>query len=259
MAALMNRNYTFNQVATIAVGALVIVPVFKTVSSKLWKLLKPPMKYGYWNLRGLGQSVRFMLEYTGEKYDETRYEVSRYKEWFEEDKKNLGIELANLPYIIDGPLKISQSVAILRYIARKNGLAGKSIADQAKVDMVCDFIGDFRRNYSKVAYTDMRDEKLKQKFFKDTVPTFLNQLSEQLGEEDWFVGNLTMADFLVYEMLDVVRIMTTKVMGSNALEAKENLMQFMTRFEQLPAIAKYMTSENFVVRPLNGPSAMFNT
>ena len=43
----------------------------------------------------------------------------------------------NLPYLVDGNYKISESLAIVKYIINKSGkkeLAGKDLKDQAMVD-----------------------------------------------------------------------------------------------------------------------------
>ncbi|RXG53577.1 hypothetical protein Avbf_13282 [Armadillidium vulgare] len=53
----------------------------------------------------LGHYIRFILEYTGEDY---------------------------LPYYIDGDVKLTQSVAILKYIARKHNLLPKTDAEICK-------------------------------------------------------------------------------------------------------------------------------
>ena len=37
-----------------------------------------------------------------------------------------GLEFPNLPYYIDGDVKLTQSSAILRHIAREHGLMGKT-------------------------------------------------------------------------------------------------------------------------------------
>jgi len=70
--------------------------------------------FGYWKVRGLGQYLRHLLTYTGIKFQEVQYE-SREK-WFDGDKKNLGLEFPNLPYLIDGEYKLTESSAIARYI-----------------------------------------------------------------------------------------------------------------------------------------------
>ena len=54
---------------------------------------------------------------------------NKYKMWF---------DFPNLPYIIDGKVKITESQAIYRYIVNKYcpDLAGKGIEDKANVDML---------------------------------------------------------------------------------------------------------------------------
>ena len=51
------------------------------------------------------------------------------------EKFTLGLEFPNLPYWIEGDLKLTQSVAILRHVARKANLFGKSDIEQAKLDV----------------------------------------------------------------------------------------------------------------------------
>ena len=78
------------------------------------------------------------LEYLGLKWDEKIYkcgpapEYSR-AEWIDHKP---AMDLPNLPYFIDGDLKISESWAILRHIARKNkkDLLGKTETQMAEVD-----------------------------------------------------------------------------------------------------------------------------
>ena len=75
------------------------------------------MIIGYWNIRGLGHPVRNLAHYLGLKFEEKRYEKD--EDWFEKDKKGLGIPFPNLPYIIDGTLKLSESKALMNYLCIK--------------------------------------------------------------------------------------------------------------------------------------------
>ena len=50
--------------------------------------------------------------------------------------------LLQLPYYIDGDTKITESSAILRYIARKHGLYGKTIEEKTKIDVATGVITD---------------------------------------------------------------------------------------------------------------------
>ena len=79
------------------------------------------MIIGYWMIRGLGRHIVLVAEYVGANYEPRYYmqgpppEVSR-DEWLSE-KFNLGLDFPNLPYLIDGDFKITETLAIARYIA----------------------------------------------------------------------------------------------------------------------------------------------
>ena len=44
----------------------------------------------------------------------------------------------------EGDLKITQSMAIVRHLARKFNLVGKTEAESARADMIADQLGDYR-------------------------------------------------------------------------------------------------------------------
>ena len=91
--------------------------------------------FGYWGVRGLGQVCRLLLQYTGANWVDKKY--TSPDSWFGNDKKNMGFSFPNLPYIIEGNLKITESGALRRYIinrSEKKELLGKDMRDQAIVD-----------------------------------------------------------------------------------------------------------------------------
>ncbi|WP_395239489.1 glutathione S-transferase Mu, partial [Salmonella sp. s54412] len=104
---------------------------------------------GYWNIRGRAQPIRLLLAYTETEYEQKDYPVG--DEWFKE-KFNLGLDFPNLPYYIDGDVKITQSSAIIRYLARKNGLCGTTEEEKIIVDMMEHCIIDFRTKFVVLCY-----------------------------------------------------------------------------------------------------------
>ncbi|MCL4168410.1 UNVERIFIED_CONTAM: hypothetical protein GTU68_048617, partial [Idotea baltica] len=52
-----------------------------------------------------------------------------------------------LPYYIDGENKVTQSNAVLRYIARKNGLVAKTDAEKMRVDILENEAMDIMRGW----------------------------------------------------------------------------------------------------------------
>jgi len=71
---------------------------------------------GYWKLRGLAQHIRLMLEYLGEEYEDKTYTNGPAPDYFDKSdwkpvKFTLGLDFPNIPYYIDGDLKITHNVA----------------------------------------------------------------------------------------------------------------------------------------------------
>ena len=93
------------------------------------------MKLGYWAFRGAGHISRLSLAYSGLEWEDVKH-VDREK-WQAEEKAGLGMDFPNLPYLIDGDFKLSESSAIPRYVLKKAGKTdalGKNAQDQARVD-----------------------------------------------------------------------------------------------------------------------------
>merc|ERR1711935_690279 len=110
----------------------------------------------YWDIRGLANPIRMLLEYSGANYTDKRYNCGDAPGFDLSDWTNvkfkLGLDFPNLPYLIDGNIKVTQSNAILRYLGRKFGLDGKTEADKVRVDMMCDNAMDFRNGFVGLSY-----------------------------------------------------------------------------------------------------------
>lgn len=217
-------------------------------------MAKPSL--GYWAIRGLAQPIRLMLEYTGTEFEDKKYECGPAPDydkscWFDvkPNFKAMGLHFPNLPYYIDGDIKISQSNAIMRYIGRKNDLCGKTEAEKAMVDVMADQVMDFRNGFVRLCYMDFDN---KDQYLKD-LDAKLEAFSQALGDNPWFAGqNLTFPDFHMYEMLD-----QHKQLAPESIAKYQNLVAFMERFEALPKIKEYMASPRFMKAPLNNKMARF--
>ncbi len=77
--------------------------IFKRESSIMAPLL------GYWNVRGLTSSIRNLLRYKEAEFEETLYEFSdEERQVWLADKSSLDLDFPNLPYYIDGDVKLTQ-------------------------------------------------------------------------------------------------------------------------------------------------------
>uniref|UniRef100_UPI00398F367B glutathione S-transferase Mu 1-like isoform X2 n=1 Tax=Pristiophorus japonicus TaxID=55135 RepID=UPI00398F367B len=201
----------------------------------------------------LAQPIRLLLEYTGTEYEDKLYSCGEAPD-FEKScwldvKLKLGLDFPNLPYMIDGDVKLSQSNAIVRYIARKHNLDGKTEAEKIRIDLLENQTMDFRMGFARLAYNP-DFENLKADYQKG-LPGLLKQYSDFLGKRPWFAGDqITFVDFLMYEPLDAHQIFEPK-----CLDEFQNLKDFLTRFEALEKIAAYIKSDRFMKGPFNNRMA----
>ncbi|XP_019852503.1 PREDICTED: glutathione S-transferase Mu 3-like isoform X2 [Amphimedon queenslandica] len=87
---------------------------------------KELIKLGYWMTRGLAQSIRLLLKYTGTEFENITYTRAEAPSFSTEEwtsvKHTLGLPFPNIPYLIDRDIKITQSNAILAYLGCKYNL-----------------------------------------------------------------------------------------------------------------------------------------
>ncbi|MEE6459715.1 hypothetical protein FKM82_000710 [Ascaphus truei] len=211
---------------------------------------------GYWDIRGLAHSIRLLLEYTGTLYEEKLYvtgDVCRLWEVGGESHFLRGDTsfplLLQLPYLLDEDVKLTQSNAILRYIARKHGLCGELEGEKLRVDLMENQVMDFRRDLVTIAYNPLF-ETLKGPYL-EKLPVALTRFSRFLGDGAWIAGEkITFADFLMYDILDQHRMLEP-----TCLQNFTNLQDFLTRIEALPPVAAYMKSPHFMKTPINNRMA----
>ena len=168
-------------------------------------------------------------------------------------KQKQPLDFPNLPYLYDGDVKISQSVAIQRYLARKYGLDGKTEQEKIRIDLVEQQLIDYRSQGVTVFYNP--DFETLVQGYKTDLPAKLAALSKFLGTNEYFSGGgLSHVDFLAYEWLDVQRLLVADV-----LTGFSNLQAFVQRIEDLPEVKKYMESDRFIKYPINGSTAKWGS
>lgn len=85
----------------------------------------PPLTLIYWPLRGVAAPIRMLLAFVGAPFVEKN---PTGEEWFGDNGLKSSIKrtnaLANLPTLQDGPIFISQSEAVIRYLGDRFHLGG---------------------------------------------------------------------------------------------------------------------------------------
>ncbi|CAG2117287.1 unnamed protein product, partial [Medioppia subpectinata] len=166
----------------------------------------------------------------------------------ESDKSSLGLPFPNLPYYIDGDLKLSQSLAILRHLGRKHGLVAPDEAGRARQEVVEQQLEDIRLALFMVIMADDWEAK-RADYSTGTLEPQLDLLVKYLGANNWLTGGqLSYVDFLAYETLDWLKRFTPDTIGKFP-----TVGQYLDRFEALPAIKTYQSSGDYKQWPLFGP------
>ena len=88
--------------------------------------LKGPVTLVYFDLRGRGELPRLILHAAGQQFKDSGDKASH----------EASLLFGQLPLLIDGDTKLVQSRAIVRYLAKRLGLCGKSESDEILCDQL---------------------------------------------------------------------------------------------------------------------------
>ena len=241
-------------------GAFMMSPTAagSNLSDGAFSIAQPPVVIAYWAIRGLAAPLHCLASVLGVPTRAVHYTQGDAPDFSREAwlsvKDTLGLPAPNLPYLVDGELKITQSQTCLRYLARRYG-AGSGIYEGsaghlAKVDEMCDAVVDARQAFTRWCYSGKPEASA---FFPEQLAPLLAKLAALMAAEGgaFAVGSsLTLADFPLAELLAGVRVATSEVLGADAL-ADTPLGAYLVRFESEPRVAKFMSSLAFMPRPFN--------
>ncbi|XP_037566335.1 glutathione S-transferase [Dermacentor silvarum] len=207
---------------------------------------------GYWDVRALAQFIRNLLVYKGVEFQDKQYKFGPApdfdrSDWLKE-KFTLGLKFPNLPYYIDGNVKITQSLAILRYLGRKHDLAGRNEEETLELDVLEQQARDLStRLLTSTAPTPNYEEVLKA--YGDNIDNVLKPWEEHLASHKWALGDrLTYVDFLLYEGLDWHR-----EFKGEAVQRHPHIVEYLKKFEELPNLKEYFASDKYHKYPIVGP------
>ena len=190
-----HRNALLGRPSTAAEEAWLISP-----SCPGWAKSQKRACLTYWNGRGLGDLIRFLLEFCQIPFDEVNVVDS---DAFEALKASGKLAFGQVPLLeIDG-LELVQTQAIARYVAGKKQLRGTTAADQARADMIVNGVLDARMPLITARFQADPTAALA-KFETTTLPKLAGHLEALLkthSGEYLCAGGLTYADVVLLETL----------------------------------------------------------
>ena len=212
---------------------------------------------GYWATRGLGAQVTYLLAYAKVDYDFKVYTASVGEDgsWqrgtWPDDKFNLGIVFPNLPYFIDGDVKIAETMPLMRYVCNKwkPELVGTSDKEKAEMDMLACVVNELKVNgvmYPCYSHGD------KAKIETDCKKR-LEPIVKWLGEKKFLMGdNLCYVDFVLFECVNACEWVTE----SRVFTDYPTLKPYSERMNAIPEIKDALAAMD--AKPFNNPFAKIN-
>ncbi|KYN30203.1 Glutathione S-transferase [Trachymyrmex cornetzi] len=193
---------------------------------KMYKLL-------YFNVTGLGESIRFLLNQCGIKFEDVRFTSD---DW---PKHKPNVPMGQVPVLeIDGK-QYHQSRAIGRFLAKKGNLYGSDDFEAMEIDATIDSMDDIRLALSQ--YYWEKDpafkEKLKETAFQK-LPYYLDKFEAQVKKNGgYFVGGkLSWADLLWAAYFDYLSF----VLGDDPNKDHSELKKLVEKVRALPNIKAYI-------------------
>lgn len=226
-------------------------------------MIKKPLRLGYWNVRGEVQPTRLILQYLNVPYTERRYvwklvgDKWDKSDWLDERLK-LGLDFPTLPWLKDPNtgVGVTGEIPVVRYICDQYGpeLLGETPPEKAFINGYLAILSEFGDFLAKYAYSTTHDRER----LKAAVQNYGKLILSRRRGANWLTGvdKPTIADFYCYEKFDIAKIMLDN--GDwEKIEVHTALDSYLTQIESLPAIAKYLKSDDFVRRPIFGANATF--
>jgi len=125
---------------------------------------------------------------------------------FDEAKASgaLDASLGKVPYLeVDG-VKIGQSKAIERFVAREVGLMGANNVEAFQIDQLCETLVDINQAYNKAKASEDKEAAMK-KWFDEDLPNWCALAEKSIPAAStgpWLVGSkISLADVAWYQLL----------------------------------------------------------
>ncbi|CAL1275163.1 unnamed protein product [Larinioides sclopetarius] len=188
----------------------------------------------------MAEPIRCLLHYKKVDFENKQYAFGT-EEW---QKEEFELDFPHLPYYIDGDVKLTQSIAILRYLARKYELDGKNDHERYKIFMVEQQSVDFCMSLRCVVMCN--DYEIIKKEFLENIPAHFKYFEEFLRDKEFLIGkDITYVDFMVFESLDFY----TTFHGT-ALDEFPLLKAYLDKMKNLSELQLYLKSSKRKFEPI---------
>ena len=200
------------------------------------------MEFGYWEVKGQGEISRLVIAYLGLDVKEVN---PKREEWFGGQKTEIGGDFPNLPYLKDGDFVITESSAIPVYLALKANkpeLLGTGAKEQAQVREIEGVISDINQAVYKTIFqkTDYKNSIVKAFEEGGVLHTKIQYLSKFLGEKEFLLGHITLADFALTNSIRVSRALAASFDLESPYDKHPNLKSTEKKITELAGVKELL-------------------
>ena len=222
----------------------------------------------YWDIRGLAEPIRLMLRYKNLEWIDDRLSPdmdghNRYMDL----RQNPNMVLANLPFLLDGDVCITQSLACIRYLGRKLGIMPKGERDLVLCETVEQEIYELKNRMTEVCYSpyhmhtpNMIAQTEGKHDFHYLKNRFINRIKNRLPligdlmKGDFLLGDEPVyVDFILYEFIDQF-----KVFAPQTFSDMSKINKYLRNFEQLKGNREWFEGEGQSKQYINAPLASWH-
>jgi len=196
-------------------------------------------KLYYFNARGVAEPIRLMLAYANVNFEDVRF--ARGPEWL---KIKPDMPWNVVPVLeVDGE-RISQSRAILRFLASRFGMIPENDFEEAKCHEYTEYMVDLRtegKKFHRESDPNLKAQ-LKESFLADKFPSYMEKLNKILKATNtgFLIGSkLTYADiFVAYTMEQISSWIHSPTLLDSYSEVKAHLWMVLSQ----PGIKEWIAS-----------------
>ncbi|CAD5216296.1 unnamed protein product [Bursaphelenchus okinawaensis] len=196
-------------------------------------------KLTYLDRRGLAEPIRLIFHYLGIYFEDERIDAAELTQRYDT------LPFGQVPILeIDDKIKLSQSHAIYRFLAKRYHLAGKTEMEQAMVDSYAELLHDFGyavQPYFAVVSGRIDGDKY-QIYDEIIVPTakkfgsYLDKVYKESDSGFFAPSGLTYVDFIATNIYD-----TAIATGMDAVTNIKSLKEVHARVHSLPKLQRYLS------------------
>ena len=200
------------------------------------------MELGYWGIKGIAEPLRYLLSYLKLSYKEVN--PSDASDW-EIMKNEYQFDFPNLPFFVDGDIKITESDSIAMYISYKADrmeLFGKPGIDSVKHRMLLDVLKELRKSLFQVAMSESNKDVF-DKFNKSIYEKKLGCISNFLSDKQFLLGYITYSDFYLHYDSYIMEAICKALERENPINKYQNLIDHAQNMKQLEGLKDYFDND----------------